>query len=102
MNSDNFGYANISAGVQIIEEVASAIRIVVADPLRFPVWDGEIRRVRLHGFPYMVYFPASLLVGLPVNVGQGLFVMVGWGSVFSILNRWLWNKGLKQYSGMGA
>ncbi|MEB3337851.1 MAG: ABC-2 family transporter protein [Leptolyngbyaceae bacterium] len=53
-------------------------------------------------FPYMVYFPASLLVGLPVNVGQGLLVMSGWGVVFFILNRWLWNKGLKQYSGMGA
>jgi ABC-2 type transport system permease protein len=53
-------------------------------------------------FPYLIYFPASLLVGLPVNVGQGLSVMVAWSALFWILNRWLWRRGLKHYSGMGA
>lgn len=53
-------------------------------------------------FPYLVYFPAALLVGLPVNVGRGLLVMLGWSAVFFVLNRWLWKKGLKHYSGMGA
>jgi ABC-2 type transport system permease protein len=53
-------------------------------------------------FPYFVYFPASVLVGLPVNWGQGLVVIFGWGVVFWVLNRWLWRQGLKQYSGMGA
>jgi ABC-2 type transport system permease protein len=53
-------------------------------------------------FPYFVYFPASVLVGLPVNWGQGLLVMLGWGALFWVLNRWLWRQGLKQYSGMGA
>ena len=53
-------------------------------------------------FPYFVYFPASVLVGLPVNWGQGLVVMLGWGLLFWALNRWLWRQGLKQYSGMGA
>ncbi|HEY9807156.1 MAG TPA: ABC-2 family transporter protein, partial [Candidatus Obscuribacterales bacterium] len=53
-------------------------------------------------FPYMVHFPASLLVGLPVNFGQGCLVMAGWGLLFWVLNRWLWRLGLKQYSGMGA
>lgn len=53
-------------------------------------------------FPYMISFPASILIGLPVNIGQGLLVMVGWISLFLALNRWLWGRGLKQYSGMGA
>ncbi len=53
-------------------------------------------------FPYLVYFPAALLVGLPVNVGRGLLIMLGWSAVFFVLNRWLWKKGLKHYSGMGA
>jgi ABC-2 type transport system permease protein len=53
-------------------------------------------------FPYMVYFPASLLVGLPVNVGQGFLAILSWSVVFFLLNRWLWRKGLKHYSGMGA
>jgi ABC-2 type transport system permease protein len=53
-------------------------------------------------FPYLVNFPASILVGLPVNMVQGFLVMLAWGAGFVVLNRWLWRKGLKQYSGMGA
>jgi ABC-2 type transport system permease protein len=53
-------------------------------------------------FPYLVNFPASILVGLPVNIAQGFLVMLAWGAGFVVLNRWLWRKGLKQYSGMGA
>jgi ABC-2 type transport system permease protein len=53
-------------------------------------------------FPYLAHFPAALLVGLPVNFIQGILVMVGWGLLFFGINRWLWRKGLKQYSGMGA
>ncbi|WP_287129236.1 ABC-2 family transporter protein, partial [Candidatus Cyanaurora vandensis] len=50
-------------------------------------------------FPYLVHFPASLLVGLPVDLGRGLLVMAGWAVVFWVVNRWLWRRGLKQYSG---
>lgn len=53
-------------------------------------------------FPYFVYFPASILVDLPVNFGRGLLVILGWMAIFWVLNRWLWRQGLKQYSGMGA
>lgn len=53
-------------------------------------------------FPYLIDFPASLLVGLPVNVVPGFLMMLGWGLIFLGLNRILWRKGLKQYSGMGA
>ncbi|MGL6137551.1 MAG: ABC-2 family transporter protein, partial [Planktothrix sp.] len=53
-------------------------------------------------FPYLINFPASILVGLPVNIGQGLLVMGLWSLLFWVLNRWLWKRGLKHYSGMGA
>lgn len=53
-------------------------------------------------FPYMIHFPASLLIGLPINVPQSFAVMVGWIGLFFGLNRWLWRRGLRQYSGMGA
>ncbi|MBD1850205.1 ABC-2 family transporter protein [Leptolyngbya sp. FACHB-711] len=53
-------------------------------------------------FPYMINFPASLLIGLPENVVQGLLIMLGWIALFWALNRWLWQKGLRRYSGMGA
>jgi len=53
-------------------------------------------------FPYLVHFPASILVGFPVDIGQGLLVLLVWSAIFFVLNRWLWRLGLKQYSGMGA
>jgi ABC-2 type transport system permease protein len=53
-------------------------------------------------FPYLIYFPAGLLVGLPVDVAQGFSVMMAWSALFWVVNRWLWRRGLKHYAGMGA
>ncbi|MEC4983253.1 MAG: ABC-2 family transporter protein [Oscillatoria sp. PMC 1068.18] len=53
-------------------------------------------------FPYLIHFPAAILVGLPVNIAQGILVAIAWFVLFFFLNRWLWRRGLKQYSGMGA
>ncbi len=53
-------------------------------------------------FPYFVYFPAAIIIGLPVDFLRGLLIISGWGIFFWVLNRWLWRKGLKHYSGMGA
>lgn len=53
-------------------------------------------------FPYLVDFPASILVGLPTDVWRGFFSMVGWTLIFLGANRLLWRAGLKRYSGMGA
>ena len=53
-------------------------------------------------FPYGVYFPAAILVGLPVNIGRGFLMISLWLTLFFFLNRWLWRRGLRYYSGMGA
>ncbi|MGL5065304.1 MAG: ABC transporter permease [Microcoleus sp.] len=67
------------------------------------VFPAAVREVILWTpFPYLIHFPASILIGLPVDLGRGLLVMFGWGAVFFVWNRWLWRQGLKQYSGMGA
>jgi ABC-2 type transport system permease protein len=62
-------------------------------------------------FPYMINFPASILIGRSMrvstepysnDVGRGLLVMFGWAAIFWVANRWLWRRGLRRYSGMGA
>jgi ABC-2 type transport system permease protein len=58
--------------------------------------------VLLTPFPYLIDFPASLLVGLPVDVARGFWSIIGWILVFLGANRLLWRAGLKRYSGMGA
>jgi ABC-2 type transport system permease protein len=52
--------------------------------------------------PYFLYFPAALLIGFPVNFLRGTLITLGWGILFFFTNRWLWRRGLRQYSGMGA
>jgi len=53
-------------------------------------------------FPYLVYFPANLWVGIPVDALRGFGMGLAWTGLFWLVNRWLWRKGLQQYSGMGA
>ncbi|MFM7363444.1 MAG: ABC transporter permease [Cuspidothrix sp.] len=53
-------------------------------------------------FPYIINFPASILVGLPVNLHGGFLSILGWFFIFLGANRLLWRMGLKHYSGMGA
>ncbi len=67
------------------------------------VFPSEVRDiVLLTPFPYTVYFPASLLSNHSLKIFLGFLIMLAWIIIFSVLNRWLWKKGLKQYSGMGA
>jgi ABC-2 type transport system permease protein len=58
--------------------------------------------VLLLPYPYLVNFPASVLTGLPTDVGHGLLMIGIWSLIFLGINRWLWRKGLRQYSGMGS
>jgi ABC-2 type transport system permease protein len=53
-------------------------------------------------FPYIINFPASILVGLPVDLTRGFLSIIGWFMIFLGANRLLWRAGLKRYSGMGA
>lgn len=64
--------------------------------------EGLRNFVQLTPFPYLMHFPAAILTGLEVNFGRGLIIMLIWIFIFYLANRWLWKKGLKQYSGMGA
>lgn len=58
-------------------------------------------------FPYVLYFPAQLLIGNSQQLGnpaiaKGFLVMLGWIFLFGILSRVLWQRGLRRYSAMGA
>ncbi|MEB3214279.1 MAG: ABC-2 family transporter protein [Leptolyngbyaceae bacterium] len=53
-------------------------------------------------FPYLIHFPASLLLGIETNIVKGLLIMLMWIGFFFLMNRLLWRKGIRQYSGMGA
>ncbi len=67
------------------------------------MFPASVRQVVLWTpFPYLIHFPAALLIGLPEDVVRGFVVMLSWSLLFFVVNRWLWRRGLKQYSGMGA
>ncbi len=60
------------------------------------------RWIELTPFPYLIDFPVSLLLGRPTDAGRGFGMLLLWGILFAIANRWLWRRGLRHYSGMGA
>jgi len=69
----------------------------------FEVLPDGLREILLWTpFPYMVWFPAELAVHGEAPVLRGLLTMAGWTIFFYLLSRWLWRKGLKHYSAMGA
>jgi ABC-2 type transport system permease protein len=53
-------------------------------------------------FPYLIYLPAQLLTGGPVDLGRGFTIMAAWGLIFFAVYRLLWHQGLRRYSAMGA
>ncbi|MGH1396469.1 MAG: ABC transporter permease [Trichormus sp.] len=67
------------------------------------VFPEPIREIVLFTpFPYLIAFPANILVGLPVDLIRGFASLLGWIFILLLANRWLWRAGLKRYSGMGA
>ncbi|AUT00726.1 multidrug ABC transporter permease [Nostoc sp. CENA543] len=67
------------------------------------VFPAPIREVVLFTpFPYLIDFPTSILVGIPVDMTRGFLSLIAWILIFLGANRWLWRAGLKRYSGMGA
>jgi ABC-2 type transport system permease protein len=67
------------------------------------VYPESVRRIaELTPFPHMLYFPAQLLVGKPVDAWKSVIVLSIWGIIGWALYRTLWKRGLKHYSAMGA
>ena len=64
--------------------------------------EGFRRIIELTPFPYLMHFPAALITGLEVDFVRSILTIFAWTVVVYWINRWLWKKGLKQYSGMGA
>ncbi len=63
---------------------------------------GVRKLAELTPFPYLIYMPAQLMIGNPVNLTKGLSVMALWGGFFFLLYQILWRCGLRRYSAMGA
>ena len=53
-------------------------------------------------FPSMVAFPAALLAGEPVAIGQGFLQLGLWCLLFYPLLMLLWRAGIRRYGAMGA
>ena len=56
-------------------------------------------------FPYLFYFPVSLLMGqhdVDISVPKGFIVLASWTMFFWVIQQILWRRGLRRYSSMGA
>jgi hypothetical protein len=43
-------------GADFLDEAANAIERVEANPLMFPLTEGDVRRAQLHRFPFGIFF----------------------------------------------
>ena len=66
----------------------------------YPAWLRSI--AELTPFPYLIYFPAQLLLGHQPPLLKAGLVLGAWGSLAFVMYRVLWRRGLRQYSAMGA
>jgi ABC-2 type transport system permease protein len=87
-----------------IQEVSFLIHLFLSGAIApLEIFPPEVRSFALWTpFPYIINFPASIITGLKVDLMHNFSIMFIWIILFSIVNRWLWRKGLQQYSGMGA
>jgi hypothetical protein len=53
-----YGERNPAVAAQLINEAELAVRAVAASLLRFSIWSGQIRRIKLRRFPHLVYLVA--------------------------------------------
>lgn len=53
-------------------------------------------------FPWIIHFPARLLAGAELNVGQGFAALLGWLALLLPLTLLLWRAGVRRYAAMGA
>ena len=87
-----------------IQEVIFLVNLFLSGAIApLELFPPEMRSIALWTpFPYIINFPASIITGLKVDLLHSFGMILMWLVIFSIVNRWLWRKGLKQYSGMGA
>jgi ABC-2 type transport system permease protein len=87
-----------------IQEVVFLVNLFLSGALApLEIFPPQVRSIALWTpFPYIINFPASILTGLPINILNSFGIMFLWMLFLAIVNRWLWKKGLRQYSGMGA
>lgn len=46
-------------GLAFLEEVDRCLSIVARKPMQFPVWEGNVRYVQTHRFPYRIFYFAE-------------------------------------------
>jgi ABC-2 type transport system permease protein len=67
------------------------------------VYPQNVRQLaELTPFPYLVYYPAQMLLGHPPPLLKAFAVLSVWGVASFVMYRWLWKRGLRRYSAMGA
>ncbi len=64
--------------------------------------DGMREVLMLTPFPYLLWFPATMLATGDVELMPGLAILAFWMVLLFVLNRMLWRRGLRHYSAMGA
>ncbi len=65
----------------------------------FPKWFSSL--LLYTPFPYMLYYPVKVAMGFVTLESKVFFIVAAWTLVFAIINRQVWRRGLRLYTGAG-
>ncbi len=91
-----------SHGLQMI--IKNASRIFTGDLIPLDLLPFGFRRIVMYTpFAYILYFPISILMGFVSTreILKGFQIIFFWIIIFTLLNFFLWKKGLKKYEAVG-
>lgn len=65
----------------------------------FPVWLQNA--LNFTPFPYLSYYPIKIFLGESVDLIRGFFMISLWLGFITLINRFVWKKGMKLYTAAG-
>lgn len=63
--------------------------------------DYLIDLIEYSPFPYMNFYPTKIFMGEEVNLLKGFLIISFWLVIVNLIIRWVWNKGIRMYTGAG-
>jgi ABC-2 type transport system permease protein len=86
--------------LRVILQITAAFLSGAILPLElYPKWFVEI--LNYTPFPYLSYYPIKVFSGHESLFSNGPIIIISWMLIFTIINKVIWNRGMKLYTAAG-
>ncbi|WP_127714003.1 ABC-2 family transporter protein [Halobacteriovorax sp. HLS] len=86
--------------LRVILQITAAFLSGAILPLElYPKWFVDI--LNYTPFPYLSYYPIKVFTGEFSLFSSAPLVIIGWMAIFILINKFIWNRGMKLYTAAG-